>query len=109
MRLQYLCCPADFLCRVALCTIVTLSKDKMLTADCLSFRQLIAYKRSQERDSPRKFAAHNALYRQVEAANYRPPRPPRTTLQVESIPRRVAEEANALSLLINRLILDDLA
>jgi hypothetical protein len=82
-----------------------MTQDVLLDGNRPSLRQLIAYKRSRDKDAPRRLVAHNTLYRKMKA----PPRRPRSTLQVLWSPRQVAEEAALLDLLIENLILGDLA
>jgi hypothetical protein len=85
--------------------LFSMAQHALLGSNRPSLRQLIAYKRSRDNDAPRRLVAHNALYRKMKA----PPRPPRSTLQIQWSPKQVAEEAALLDLLITKLILGDLA
>lgn len=82
----------------------------MSNANQPSIRQLIAYKHSRDRDSLRRFVAHNALYRKMRAETHKSSRPPKSNLYVPSRTRPVREAGkfDVLDVLIDKLILNDL-
>jgi hypothetical protein len=89
------------------CSHRTCLQDSMQNADQQSIRQLIAYKRSRDETCLRKSAAHEILYRKLRPDNSKLPCPPRSVLQLQA-PNPMIEEASIISLLIDKLLLDDL-
>ena len=68
-------------------------------------QELIARRYVQDRDCLRKLVAHVALYKRLQPGAAKPHSPPR---KKPSVPPRLIKENNALDMLIEKLILDDI-